>query len=139
MQNTNLANPGVRLKTGFNAIYSASRLKANTKTTAVHVCEAHYAKDAAFCSHSKEQLQYIMESFSNICQYVCLKISTKETIIMSHGTEEATIMLSDEALETVENFSYLGSITSKNVPRDEELNTQIGNAATSTGRLATRV
>ena len=38
MQHANLADPGVRQKTRFDAnVYSASRLKAKTKTTEVSV------------------------------------------------------------------------------------------------------
>ena len=54
-QNANHANPGVGLRARFDAnLFSTSRLKAKTKTTTLHVCQALYADDAAFCSHFEE-------------------------------------------------------------------------------------
>ena len=80
-QNDNLANSGVRPRTRFDAIlFSTSRLKAKTKTTTLHVCEALYADDTAFCSHSEEQLQSIIDSFSNTCSVFGLKISVSERL-----------------------------------------------------------
>ena len=102
-QNANHANPGVGLRTRFDAkVFSTPRLKAKTKTTTLHVCEILYADNAAFSSQFEKQLQSIIESFF---QY----FSVKKTVIMSHGTQVAKLTLNDEALETVENFSYLGS------------------------------
>ena len=94
------------------------------------MCEALYADDAAFCSHFEEQQQSIIESFSNTCSAFGLKISVKKTQV-------AKITLNDEALET--HFSYLGSIMSNNFTLDKELNTRLGKAATSFGRLSKRV
>ena len=72
-QTANLANPGMGLRTRLYAnVLSTSRLKAKIKTTTLHVCEALYADDAAFCSHSEEQLQSIVDSFSNTCSAVGL-------------------------------------------------------------------
>ena len=58
---------------------------------------------------------------------------------MSHGTQVIKIALNDEALETVENFLYLGSVMSNNFTLDMELNTRLGKAVTSFGRLSKRV
>ncbi|KAI0222170.1 hypothetical protein LSAT2_026584, partial [Lamellibrachia satsuma] len=110
-----------------------------TKTTTLHVCETLYADDTAFCFQSEDQLQSITDRFSNTCSTFGLKISVKKTVIISHGTKVAKITLNDEALETVENFSYLGSIMSNNFTLDKELNTRLSKAATSFGRLSKRV
>ena len=92
MHNANFANPGVGLRIRFDAnLFSTSRLKAKTKTTTLHVCETLYAG---------------------------LKISVRKTVIMSHGTQVSKVTLNDETLETVENFSYLGSIMSNNFTLD---------------------
>lgn len=58
---------------------------------------------------------------------------------MNHGAQEANIIRNDEVLKTVENFSYLGSIMYNNFTLDKELNTRLGKAAASFGRLSTRV
>ena len=58
---------------------------------------------------------------------------------MSHGIQVAKITFNGEALETVENFSYLGSIMSNNFTLDKELNTRPGKAATCFGKLSKRV
>ena len=130
----------VRTKCTFDAkLFFTSRLKAKTKSTTLHVCEALYADYAAFCSHSEEQLQSIIDSFSNTCSVFGFNITVKKTVIMSHGTQAAKITLSDEALKIVENFSYLSSILSNNFTLDKELNTRLGKVATSFGRLSKRV
>ena len=98
-------------------------------STAVHVYEDFYTDAAAFRSHAEEQLQSIIYNISNTCSF-CLKITIKKTIIMSHGTQAAKIILSDEALETVENFACLCSITTKNFTIDKDLYTQLDNAVT---------
>ena len=86
-QNANLADPGVGLGTRFDSnLFSTSHMKAKTKTTTLHACETLYADDAAFCSHSEEQLQSIIDSFSTTRSVFGLKISVKKTVIMSHGT-----------------------------------------------------
>ena len=127
-------------RTRFDAIvFSTSRLKAKTKTTTLHVCEALYADDTAICAHSEEQLQSIIDSLSNTCSVFGLTISVRKTVIMGHGTQVAKITFNDEALETVENFSYLRSIMSNNFTHDKELNTRPGKAATCFGRLSKRV
>ena len=140
LRETKLANRGVGPKIRFDAnLFSTSRLKAKTKTTTLHVCEALYADAAAFCSQSEKQLQSIIDSFSNTCSAFGLKISVKKTVLMSHGTQVAKITFNDEALETVDNFSYLGSIMSNNFTLDKEFNTRLGKFATSFGRLSQRV
>ena len=127
---SNLANPAVGLITRIDAnLFSTSRLKAKTKTTTLHVCEDLCADDAAFCSHSEEQLQSIIDSFSNTCSALGFKISIKKTVVTSHGTQAAKITLNDETLETVENYAYLGSIMSNHFTLD--INTRIGKATPS--------
>ena len=69
-------------------------------------------------------LSSIIDSFSNTCSTFGLNISVNMTVIMSLGTQVAKITLSDEALEIMENFSYVVSIMSNNVTLDKELNTQ---------------
>ena len=77
-QNANLANSGVGLRTKFDAsLFSTSHLRAKTKTTTLHVCETHYADDAAFCSHYEEQLQSIVDSFLILAQCLASKSVSK--------------------------------------------------------------
>ena len=67
MQNANLANLGVGLRAIFGTnLFSTSRLKAKTKTTTLHVCEALYADEAAVYHRQ----------FSNTC--LAFKISIKK-------------------------------------------------------------
>ena len=103
----NIASPSVDLTTTLGAnikLYSASRLKAKTETTAVHVFEAFYEDGVAFFSHFKEQLQYMIVS-PNTCKAIGIKISVNETVIMSKGIQEAKIFINDEVLETVESIA----------------------------------
>ena len=79
------------------------------------------------CAHAIQLTPVVYHRhFSNTCSAFGLKISVKKTVIMSHGIQVAKITLDDEALEAVENFSYLGSIMSHNFSLDKELNTRLG-------------
>ena len=103
----NIASPSVDLTTTLGAnikLYSASRLKAKTETTAVHVFEAFYEDGVAFFSHSEEQLQSIIVS-PNTCKAIGIKIIVDETVIMSKGFQEAKIFINEEVLETVESIA----------------------------------
>ena len=82
-----------------------------------------------------------MEDLEGLLSILTQRLASKSVpkVIMSHGTQAAKITLSDEALETMENFSYLGSILSNNFTLDKELNTRLGKAATFFGRLSKRV
>ena len=75
-QNANLVNPGVGLRTRFDA--NLFYTEGWTKTTMLHVCEALYADDAVFCSQSKEQLQSTTDRFSNTCSAFGLKFNVKK-------------------------------------------------------------
>lgn len=50
-----------------------------------------------------------------------------------------TIVIKDSRLATVDNFRYLGSLTSSNVSLDAEINARIGNRATVVSKLQKRV
>ena len=77
-QNANLANSGVGLRTRFDAnLFSTSHLKAKTKTTTLRVCEALYADDPVFCSHSEEQLQYIIDCRRIVFPILAQRLTSK--------------------------------------------------------------
>ncbi|XP_063620689.1 uncharacterized protein LOC134793093 [Cydia splendana] len=69
-----------------------------------------------------------------------MSINTKKTVILAQGyTFQPSILLETVPLEVVDKFCYLGSTVSSNLSIDSEVDLRIGRAATTFGRLRTRV
>lgn len=132
--------PSLMVNTRFDAnLFAPSRLRAVTKISSHHICETLYADDAAFCAYTAEDLQSIMDSFSQACTNFGLTISIKKTEILSCFSQEAVIHIHESALKNVDNFTYLGSSISSVNSLDHEINCRLGKAGTSFGRLTKRV
>ena len=66
--------------------------------------------------------------------------SISKTVVMSQGTKNLNpILLNGSPLEQVEKFCYLGSVLSGNCGIEQEINSRIGKAATTYGKLTKRV
>jgi hypothetical protein len=121
-------------------LFNISRLKAKSKTRAVLIRDMLFADDAALAAHSEEQLQSLMNRFSSACDLFSLTISLKKTQVMCQGTTiPATISIKDHQLETVNQFTYLGSTATNNLSLDTEINRRIGKAASTLSQLSKKV
>ena len=121
-------------------LYNLARLRAKTKITRILLREMLFADDAAFASHTKDGLQRLIDSFADACKEFSLTISIKKTEVMAQdATTSPTIKINDTTLKVVDNFRYLGSIISKNLSLDNDVNARIGKAASVMSRLNTRV
>ena len=99
-----------------------------------------FADDAALATHSEEQLQNLMDTFSEACKDFSLTISLKKTNVMSQGTEQPpSITISNYELEVVQEVTYLGSTVTDTLSLDTELNRRIGRATSTLARLTKRV
>ena len=121
-------------------LFNLSRLKAKTKRIESLIRELLFADDAAIVSHSEEELQSMMEKFSNACRAFGLTISIKKTKVMVQGTEDSPEILVDgTALDVEDDFTYLGSVMSNDLSLEKELNRRIGRACNTFARLTERV
>ena len=132
---------GVLLHSRFDGnFFSLARLKARSRTKRVLVRELLYADDAAFVASSEQELQEMVDRFATACKEFGLTISLKKTMVMAQGAPAPpNITISGTPLAVVDQFSYLGSTMTDTNSLDMELNTRIGRAATTFGRLQSRV
>ena len=99
-----------------------------------------FADDAAISSHTQQELQSLMDRFSQACKDFGLTISLKKTNVLGQGTESPPIItIDDYELDVVHHFTYLGSTVTDTLSLDVELDKRIGKAATTLARLTTRV
>ena len=132
---------GVYLRTRSDGrLFNLARLKAKSKVTEKTIRDMFFADDAAVTSHTEQELQRLIDRFSQACKDFGLIISLKKTNVLSQDVDTPpAIYIDDHQLEVVHQFTYLGSTISDNLSLDAEINKRIGKAATTLGRLTTRV
>ena len=81
-----------------------------------------------------------MDRFSHSCHDFGLTISLKKTNVLGQDLDTPPVIIIDnDQLEVVHEFTSLGSTITDNLSLDAELNKRICKAATTLGRLATCV
>jgi len=99
-----------------------------------------FADNAALVAHSDDNLQNLLNGFSNACDDFSLTISLQKTKIMTQDTDiSPSLFIKDYALETVNSFIYLGSTVTSTTPLDTEIGKKIGHAATNMSKLSQHV
>ena len=80
--------------------------------------ELLFADDSALVAHSAEEMQKIVDAFSDASKKFGLKINTKKTEVLyqpnSTRTREEDIMVDGNKLNFVLEFTYLGSTIASN-------------------------
>ena len=85
------------------------------------------ADDAAITTHSQEDLQQLLDRFSEACRHFGLTISLAKTQVMGQANWEIpSLCIHNYKLEAAHEFVYLGSTITDNMSIDSELNTQSG-------------
>ena len=98
-----------------------------------------FADNAALTAHTEETRQHLITSFADACSEFNLIISLKKSNIMGQNAScTPYISISNNILEVVDNFIYLGSTISSNLSLDAELNMRIGKEATTLVHCAKR-
>ena len=121
-------------------MHNIARLRAKTKVRKTTKRDMLFADDAAVSAHTKYGVQQLMSRFSHACCDFGLTISLKKTNVLGQNVDTPLVItISNYQLEVVHEFTYLGSTITDNLSLDAELNKRIGKAATTLGRLATRV
>ena len=99
-----------------------------------------FADDAAVTTHTQQELQALMDRFSQACIDFGLIISLKKTNVLRQDTVELpAITIDDYELDAVKEFTYLGYTVTDNLSLDSEIDKRIGKAATTLARLTSRV
>uniref|UniRef100_H3ASA6 Reverse transcriptase domain-containing protein n=1 Tax=Latimeria chalumnae TaxID=7897 RepID=H3ASA6_LATCH len=99
-----------------------------------------FADDTAFVFNSPDELQNMMNKFSDACTKFSMVISIKKTVVTSQGTNiSPKIYVNNEALDNVDHFCYLGSTLTSSLSLDRELDVRIGKASVTFGRLTSCV
>ena len=121
-------------------LFNPARLRAKTKVREALIRDMLFADDAAVTSHSEQQLQCLMDRFSQACKDFGLTISLKKTNVLGQNVDTPPVITIDSyELDVVHQFTYLGSTISDNLFLDVEINQRIGKTATILGRRTTRV
>ena len=121
-------------------LFKLARLKVITKTQLKLLRDFLFADDAAVVAHSAEELKQLMSRFSEACKNFGLTISLKKAQVMGEGiSDPPKITISNDQLEVVHDFVYLGSTISDTLSLDTELNRRIGKVSTTMSRLTKRV
>ena len=101
--------------------------------------ELPFADDSALVTHSAEEMQIIVDAFSDASKKVGLKINIKKTEVLyqanSSRTREEDIMVDGNKLKSVLEFTYLGNTISSNACIDGEILRRMANGSASFGRL----
>ena len=91
--------------------------------------ELLFADDSALVAHSAEEIQNIVDAFSNASKKFGLKINIKKTEVLyqpnSTRTREEDIMVDGNKLNSVLEFTYLGSTISSDGCIDDEIQRRI--------------
>ena len=99
-----------------------------------------FADDAAVATHTQEELQSLMDCFSQACKDFGLTISLKKTNVLGQDTEAPPVItIDDYELDDVCQFTYLGSTITDNLSLDAEIDKRIGKATSTLARLTARV
>ncbi len=121
-------------------LFNLARLRAKTKVRRILIREMLFADDAALTAHTEEALQCLISSFARASDEFGLAISLKKSNVMGQDVSSTPcISIGHHTLETVEDFTYLGSTIFSNLSLDNKLNTRIGKASIAMARLTKTV
>ena len=105
-----------------------------------YVRDLLFADDAAITTHTQEDLQRLLDRFSDACRYIGLTISLPKTQVMEQDIKEIpSLFIYNYKLEVIHEFVYLGSTITDILSIDSELSKRIGKAAMTLSRLTKRV
>ncbi|KAK2189056.1 hypothetical protein NP493_115g01017 [Ridgeia piscesae] len=102
-------------------LFNVAHFRAKAKTTWILIRELLFAHDSALVAHSAEDMQKIVDAFSNASKKFGLKINIKKTEMLcqpnSTRTREEDIMVDGNKLNFVLEFTYFRSTISNRLPQ----------------------
>jgi len=118
-------------------LFDLSHFHAKSKVRRLFIRELLYADDAAFVATT---LQNLCSSFTSVCAEFHTTISLSKNMVLSQGPcSSPHININGAVLQSVDEFSYLGSTFDNTNSLKSELDIRIGKAATTFGQLRPRV
>ena len=118
-------------------LFSLGRLRDKTKVRVALIRDILLTDNAAVTTHTLQELQALMDRFSQACKDFGLTISLKLTNVLRQDTMElSAITIDDYELDVFEHFTCLGSIITDNLSLIDK---RIRKAATTFARLSSRV
>ena len=113
--------------------------RTKSKTTRILMRELLFADDSALVAYSAEEMPKIVNAFSDASKKFGLKINIKKTEVLyqsnSRRTREEDIMVDGNTLNSVLEFTYIGSTITSNGCINDEIQRRMAKAIASFGRL----
>ena len=117
-----LEKPQIRTRSDGN-LFKLSRLRTKTRVHEKYVRDLIFADDETITTHTQEDLQRLLDHFSEACRRFGLTISLAKTQVMGQEIKEIpSLFIHNYKLEVIHEFVYLGSIITANLSIDCELN-----------------
>ena len=82
-------------------LFNLARLRAKTKVRKVLIRDMLFADDAAVATHTQEELQSLMDCFSEACKDFGLTISLKKTNVLGQDTEAPPVITIDAIMNSM--------------------------------------
>ena len=126
------------------SLFNLRQLLSHPKTMEQLIMEPLFADDCALLAHTEVALQRLVDHFSEASKAFGLTISLKKTEVLFQPAPLQNytpphITIDGTTLNSVEHFTYLGSVMSNDATIDKGLNNQLSKASSSFGRLYKRV
>ena len=117
-----------------------SRLRAKTRVNEKYIRDLLFADDSAITTHTQEDLQRLLDRFSEACRHFGLTISLVKAQVMGQDIKEIpSLFIHNYKLEVVHEFVYLGSTITDNPYFDSELHKRVWKAVMTLCILTKRV
>ena len=108
-------------------LFNLARLRAKTKVREVLTRDMLFADDAVVATHNLEELQSLVDCFSQACKDFGLTISLENTNVLVQDTKAPPVIsIHDYELDAVCKFTYRGSAITDNLSMDAEIDKRIG-------------
>ncbi|KYO23881.1 hypothetical protein Y1Q_0015866 [Alligator mississippiensis] len=120
------------------SLFNIRGFESKRHLTLLTVWDLLFADDAAFVYNSPDELQIMMNKFSDACIKFGMAFSIKKTVVMSQGTNIPP-KIYNEALDSIDHFYYLGSTFTSSLSLDRELDVKISKAFVTCGKLVSNV
>ena len=121
-------------------LFNLRRLQAKSKVQTEVLDEFLFADVMAKGAPTEEKMQKGVESISDSCDSYDFTISIKKTEVVYQPApgkpyKKPIITVKGQRLQVVDKFTYLGSMLSRVVHIDDEVNARIAKASAAFGRL----
>ena len=136
---------GVYLQTRSNGnIFNLRRFNAKTKVSDILIRDLLFADDCELVVHTIEDIQIIMDCFSNTAQRFGLTVSLKKSEVLYQPKPGSSytppvVKVYDTPLTSVDKFPYLRSTLSQNTVVDDDISMRLSRAGAAFGNLTRRL